>query len=189
MHRDDSSLVERFTRERDETAFRALYRLHTPMLFALAVRLTGSRSQAEELTQEAWVRAVERHDRFGGRSRYSTWVTGILINCFRESLRAPDRQTHEFDERRATQQGNVVAPFPTARREQDLLDVERALMRLAPGYREIVLLHDLNGHTHEEIGAMLGISAGTSKSQLQRGRGRLRELLDVNDAKDQRGTP
>ena len=79
----------------------------------------------------------------------------------------------------------VVATFrERASASADRYDVERALSRLPQGYREVVILHDLNGYTHGEIAGMLDIEVGTSKSQLQRGRTRLRELL-TNTAKSQ----
>ncbi len=72
----------------------------------------------------------------------------------------------------------IVAPFPGTQKSQaDAIDVERALSRLPDGYREAVILHDVHGYTHKEIAAMLQIEEGTSKSQLNRGRARLRELL------------
>lgn len=89
---DDRALVEAFGVRRDEQSFRELYRRYTPMVFAMAVRLCGSRSDAEEFTQEAWVRAVARHERYNSRSAYSTWVVGILINCARLWQRLPAPQ-------------------------------------------------------------------------------------------------
>lgn len=177
MSTDDQQLVAAFSRNRDEAAFLQLYRRHTPVLYALACRLAGTPAGAEELTQQAWVRAVERHDRFEGRSQYRTWLTGILINCFRESLRHNARQGHSFDERRDHEHSETVAPFPAPARAAETLDIDRALSQLPPGYREVVILHDINGYTHAEIASLLEISAGTSKSQLNRGRARLRALL------------
>lgn len=193
MSPDDRVLVEAFSRRRDESSFRRLYRRHTPMIFAMAVRLCGSRAEAEELTQEAWVRAVERHDQFGWGSKYSTWLAGILVNCFRETVRRRKRIPHAFDETQSPTLAAVVSPFPgTHQTPADALDVERALARLPEGYREAVILHDVHGYTHQEIAAMLEIREGTSKSQLNRGRARLRELLTdtlrSGYDRDERGT-
>lgn len=176
MHTANNSTLDTFRRFRDEASFRRLYRIHTPTLFAVAMRLAGNRTMAEELTQETWVRAITALDSFDGRSQFSTWLTGILINCLRETRRDRD-QKHSVlhDEDVAT--ANVVAAFPNPHTTADKTDLERALVQLAPGYREVVLLHDLYGYTHLEIAAMLGIQEGTSKSQLVRGRAQLRELL------------
>lgn len=193
MSADDNELLETFTERRDESSFRRLYRRHTPMLFALAVRLCGSQTEAEELTQEAWVRAVERHASFDRRSRYSTWLAGILINCFREAARRHAKSPRSLDAQAEYTASSVVTAFPAgAQSPVNAIDVERALSQLPEGYREVVVLHDLNGYTHVEIAGMLGIHEGTSKSQLKRGRARLRELLTHSPAshsgRDERGT-
>lgn len=192
----DDPLLARFTARRDEASFRELYRCHTPYLYGLAMRLAGDPAAAEELTQEAWVRALERHDRYTGGSAYRTWLAGILVNCFREARRHEARAPDSL-ERDPPAPTGVVTPFPaTARRPVAAVDVERALLRLPPGYREVVLLHDLYGLTHAEIGDLLNIRPGTSKSQLMRGRARLRDLLSAPAASDadgrtpeRRGTP
>lgn len=177
MGRSTSSTLNTFIRKRDEASFRTLYRAHTPVLFAMAVRLCGSRSEAEELTQEAWVRAVERLDQFRGQSPFRTWLCGILANCHREALRRKLRQ----DDRPGNLDGaaaQVIEAFPSTDLPQaDPEDLEQALLSLADGYREVVVLHDVYGHTHEEIAHLLGIRPGTSKSQLSRGRAQLRQLL------------
>lgn len=178
MAEDDFNLFDAFDRRRDDASFRLLYRRHSPMLFALAVRMCGSSAEAEELLQDTWVRAVERHAHFDRRSKYSTWLTGILINCVQEARRRHRRTPDQLadDDRYAS--GTVIQAFPAGRPAvADPIDVERAMARLSDGFREVVILHDLHGYTHQEIGAMLGIQDGTSKSQLARGRARLRELL------------
>ena len=126
MDKDDELLLESFSRRRDEASFRRLYRRHTPMMFALAVRLCGSRTEAEELTQEAWVRAVERHATFDRRSRYSTWLTGILINCFREAARRHAKAPRSLDDNAEAALGSVVTAFPAGRHSTaDVIDVEK----------------------------------------------------------------
>ena len=180
MH--DRLLLEAFHEHRDESSFRALYGRHTPLLFGVAVRLCGSRQEAEELTQEAWIRAVERHDRFDWRSKYSTWLTGILVNCFRERARQLRRQTLAFADNERDE--SMARSAPSA----ETMDIERALRSLSEGYREVVVLHDLHGYTHAEIAVMLEIKEGTSKSQLQRGRARLRALMQGDTQYDQPST-
>lgn len=183
----DLELVASFSERRDEASFRQLYRRHTPMLFGLAVRLCRSRDEAEELTQATWVRAVEHHDTFGGRSRYSTWLAGILVNCYREAARRHTRRPMQLID---DQEPAAAAASLGVRRRSPAssIDLERALGRLSTGYREVVILHDIYGFTHREIGAALGIQEGSSKSQLKRGRERLRELLGKeSSSSDRRG--
>ncbi len=154
------------------------------MLFGLAMRLSGDRGEAEELTQDAWVRAVERHDRYDGRARYATWVAGILVNCAREARRRAAR-TPLVSERQSAAADREVRELPSvARFRADPVDLERALAVLPDGFREIVILHDVGGFTHNEIASMLGIAPGTSKSQLARGRMRLRDLLEPGGGPD-----
>lgn len=160
---DANALVARFLAGRDEAAFRDLYRAATPRLWAFALRLSGGRAgEAEELVQECWTRAVERLARFRGESAFASWLGGILVNCWRESRRElrwlADDDVERADEREAPAD---VDGDPVSR-----LDLESALVRLPDGSRAVLLLHDLEGLTHDEIGERLGIAAGTSKSRL-----------------------
>jgi RNA polymerase sigma-70 factor, ECF subfamily len=162
----DPDDVAGFLRDRDEAGFLRLYRAHTPALFRVAARLLGERSQAEDAVQETWLRAIAGLPGFRGDSSLRTWLTGIAINCCREALRrraaAPQGEPHERGVR-------AVA--------EDALDLTRALLRLPEGYREVLVLHDVEGFTHREIGALLAIAPGTSKSQLFLARRALRRLL------------
>ena len=167
---DDRELVTAFLRHRGEADFRELYRRHTPYLFGIAHRVAGGATDvAEDLVEEAWLRALQRLDRFEWRSRLRTWLAGILLNCHRERART--------DARAAPMANGVdlVAASPAVPPE-DTIDLENALARLADGYREVVVLYHVYGYTHAEIGEVLGISTGTSKSQLARGLTRLREM-------------
>jgi RNA polymerase sigma-70 factor (ECF subfamily) len=165
--------LARFRRDRGERSFRRLYRLVTPRLWGLALRLSGDRGRAEELVQETWLRAVRGLGGFEDRARFTTWSSGILVRCWWELRR--DRSDHHdpWQEEEAIE--------PRERRIVERLDLERALLAVAPGYRAIVLLHDLYGHTHEEIARLLAIEVGTSKSQLARGRRALRSLLEAGE--------
>ena len=185
---DERELLERFARRRDETSFRRLYRHHTPALYAMALRVAGCGSDAEELTQEAWCRAVQRFDSFRGESAFRTWLISILINCYREMLRR--RRTHDAPGRDTAGLSRATITYLDTGRDSDagFVDTEQALRKLPTGYREVVLLHDLYGYTHREIATMLDIAEGTSKSQLTRGRQRLRDLLSAgssHSAKDE----
>ncbi|HEY7894173.1 MAG TPA: RNA polymerase sigma factor [Gemmatimonadaceae bacterium] len=165
---DDVALVERFLRARGEDAFRALYRAHTPALYALAMRLTGGdHIEAEDLVQESWVRAVRELSSFRARSALRSWLCGVLVNIRRERIRAEWREVDAPDIDSATE---VSVP-------DDALDLERAIGTLPEGARDVFVLHDVYGYTHREIAEMLGIVEGTSKSQLTRARTLLRNSL------------
>jgi RNA polymerase sigma-70 factor (ECF subfamily) len=175
MSPDDRALAAKVARSGDEAAFRALYRRHTPALYRLALRLGGGDEPwAEELVQRAWVRAVEGLPSFGWRSALSTWLGGIAINCARELWRE-GRTRNEADMQELAIRLTLA---DSAGPVDDRIDLDRAIERLPHGYRQVFVLHDVEGYTHEEIGALLGIEAGTSKSQLSHARRRLRAALD-----------
>ena len=166
---EDRLLVERFVRSRDEAAFRALYRKHAAFLYRFLLRLSaGDAAAAEEGVQETWVRAAQGLAGFAWRSSLKTWLAGIAIRWWRETTRAAGREEELPQEMPAA---------PPIRREIDRVDLERALAALAPGYRRVLLLHDVEGYTHEEVAELTGIDVGTSKSQLSRARSALRARL------------
>lgn len=159
----DAALIAAFLRARDERSFRALYRRHAAGVYGLALRLTGGRAaEADDVAQEAWVRAVRGMGGFRGGSRLRTWLCGIAVNVWRES-------------RRVSWDGEVEEVAVAARdRRGELAELVDAL---PPGARAVLVLYDGLGHTHAEIAALLGIDEGTSKSQLSRARAALRAKL------------
>jgi RNA polymerase sigma-70 factor (ECF subfamily) len=164
----DQTLVKRFVEKRDEETFREIYRRHTPALYRLAVRLlAGSEADAAEAVQETWIRACRLLATFEWRSSLRTWLTGILINCVRELSRGSNHNESLPDEL-----AGPPADEPTER-----MDLERAIAQLPPGYRHVLVLHDIEGYTHEQISAQLGITSGTSKSQLFHARRALRAMF------------
>lgn len=122
----------------------------------------GRRAEAEDALQDAWLRATPRLPEFRGESSLRTWLAGFVVNCCRE--------------RRRRREADAAPPNDPARDDlvADRLDLERAIAALPDGHREVFVLHDLEGFTHEEIAARLGIVPGTSKSQLSRARSALR---------------
>jgi RNA polymerase sigma factor (sigma-70 family) len=169
--RTDEELVEGFVRAADEAAFRELYRRHTPALYALALRLVGgSESDAQDAVQDTWVRACRGLSGFGWRSSLRTWLTGILINRAREMARRSGRLNEE-------ELGEESAHAAPGARPGEEIDLERAIARLPAGYRHVLVLHDVEGYTHEEICRLLEIGPGTSKSQLHHARRAMRAAL------------
>ena len=172
MHPDgetDAQLVAAALVHGDETRFRVLYRRHTPALYRLALRLAaGAAADAEDAVQDTWIRAGSRLASFRGESAFRTWLSGILVNRFRETRRQAARRAEEPLE--------TFEPAATAA-DGDRLDLEGAIAALPPGYREVLVLHDVEGYTHEEIARLLGIEPGTSKSQLSRARQSVRAAL------------
>jgi len=178
--RDDAEerrLVARFLATRSDEAFLRLYDRHTPALYRFAARLVGgSGAEPAEIVQEAWVRALTQLEKFRWGSSLMTWLCGIVLNRARELRRgdARDRRIVELVEREPRVTPPPETPWSRA--------VERAIRDLPEGYREVLLLHDVEGYTHEEIARHFGIVAGTSKSQLHRARLALREALAAKGA-------
>lgn len=159
-----------FLRSRSERAFSRLYGRHTDALYRFAARLCGRPGpEASDLVQESWVRAVERLDGFRWDSSLRTWLCGIVLNGWREASRREHR-------RHALTLVDVPQPRDPDPGISDRLT--SAISELAPGYREVLILHDVEGFTHAEIARDFGIAEGTSKSQLHRARRALRDLLE-----------
>jgi RNA polymerase sigma factor (sigma-70 family) len=162
----DRTLVEGFLGG-DEPSFRLLFRRHTPALLQFSARLLGGADPgAEDVVQEVWLRAATRLRDFAWRSSLRTWLTGIAVRCCYERLRS----------RRASA-GDLAAEelaAPPAPDRAGLVDLERAVRALPDGYRTVLVLHELEGWSHEAIAAELHIQVSTSKSQLTRARRALR---------------
>lgn len=169
---DERHLVAAFL-DGDEAAFHALYSAHAPALYAFLRRLLGRWSaEANDALQDVWLRAARDLPRFRWRSTFRTWLFGIAVNRSREILRMVPNAQEEFGDH------DVVAE-PASPEQR--IDLERAIALLSPRYREVVVLHDIYEHTHAEIGAMLGIDEGTSKSNLSRARALLRKQIGGSD--------
>src|SRR5258708_30596613 len=130
-----------------EDAFRTLYRAHTPALYALALRLSGSdQNEAEDLVQETWVRATRNMSAFRGESALRTWLCGVLVNVRRERLRSAWRMVDAPD--------IELASLP---RDGAAFDLQRAIGALPHGPRDLFLLHDVYGYAHPPVAAMLRV--------------------------------
>jgi RNA polymerase sigma-70 factor (ECF subfamily) len=166
----DRILADRVSRGGDEPAFRELYRRHTPRLYACVLRLLGGNElDAEDVVQDTWIKAVQKLDQFRWQSSLGTWLTGIALNRCRELFRKQDRNWIAL--------GEDTTPASRGDRVHERIDLETALTELPPGYRTVLVLHDVEGFTHEEIAERLEISSNTSKSQLSRARRSLRSRL------------
>ncbi len=133
---------------------------------------------ADDVTQEAWIRALEKLPDFRWEASLRTWLTGIALNVCRGIMRRRDRHWMELRE--------DVDVMGQASHDLQRLDLEAALTKLPPGYRTVVVLHDVQGFTHEQIAEQLRVSINTSKSQLSRGRRILRSLLAPGDGQQVR---
>ena len=171
-----SDLV-RCAQQGDPAAFQGLYREHVGRVYALCLRLTADAQRAEELTQDAFVRAWQRLASFRGESAFGTWLYRLTVNVVFMSRRAERRR-----ERRVLASDDPAAlerPSEAATTGPTLaLDLERAIAALPAGAREVLVLHDVEGYRHTDIAELTGIAVGTSKAQLFRARRLLREALN-----------
>ncbi len=162
----------------DEAAFRQMYRRHTPRLFALVLRfLGGHEADAEDVVQEAWLRATERLGQFRWEAAFGSWLAAIALNLAREHIRRLGRR-REVDW--PEEEPPAVEPLDRL----DARDLERAIGALPQGYRAVLVLHDVEGYRHEEIADLMGVSVGTSKSQLFHARRAVRQALGATARKD-----
>lgn len=170
---DERALIARAVAG-DASAQRTLYDAHVDRVFRLAFRLAGDDELARDFTQEAFIRAFQRLGEFRAESSLGTWLHAITVSVSLNGLRKVKRlRTHE------TEMDEGLAVGTTRREaEPDLKTrLARAIDALPTGYRTVFLMHDVEGYTHEEIGAALGVQPGTSKAQLFRARAKLREAL------------
>lgn len=166
----DHALVER-VRAGDVSALEDLYRRHVGLVHGLCLRMVGDEARAEELTQDTWVRVWERLRGFEARSAFTTWLYRVATNVVLESERGRGRR--EVREGRAGEGGGRTPPDRVVER----LVLERAILALPPRARAVFVLHDVEGHSHAEIGRILEIADGTSRAQLHFAREKLRQAL------------
>lgn len=157
----------------DTRAFEAIYRRHAVRVHGAVWRLSGmNEARAQELTQEAFVRAWQKLDSFRFESAFSTWLHRLAVNVALMDLRGRDPEdTVEDGVLEAASE--PVIPFCAGERA----DLEQAVAKLPPRARAVLVLHDVEGWKHEEIGRELGMAVGSSKAQLHRARGLLRTML------------
>jgi len=159
----------------DVPAFEELYRRHSTQLFNLAWRMCGTRADAEDLLQEIFLQAYRKLPEFRGDSSVGTWLYRLAMNRCLDHLKS--RQTRTNGATTTLDEQAMPARRPAGDAGVNRLDLERAIAQLPDGARAAFLLHDVEGFQHQEIAAILGISEGTSKSQVHKARMRLRALL------------
>lgn len=163
----------------DSAAFEKLYEQHHRRVYSLCLRMLGNVSQAEDLTQEVFLQVFKKIGSFRGDSAFTTWLHRLTVNQVLMHLRRRGVKLEHTSE-----EGDfsdvVETPLQSTRRISmvDRLALEKAISELPPGYRTVFVLHDVEGYEHEEVSDLLGVTVGTSKSQLHKARMRLRELLN-----------
>lgn len=162
----------RLAADGDARAIRTLYDRYAPRVYAVVRRIAGDDDLAQDYAQEAWIRAIRALPTFRGDARFSTWLHRIAVNAALQALRKTETRTKR--------EAPVPEQVPVAPVHADSLlqkRLEQALDGLPEGMRRVLILHDVEGYTHEEIGDVLGVTAGTSKSQLFKARAKMRDML------------
>jgi RNA polymerase sigma-70 factor (ECF subfamily) len=158
----------------DAAAERELYETYVDRIYRLAFRLAGDDELAQDFTQATFIRAFEKIGSFRGDSSLSTWLHSIGVSVALNGLRKTKRQRN----REAPMEEGLTVGSTRREAEPDLKErLARAIDSLADKYRTVFVMHDVEGYTHEEIGEVLGIPPGTSKSHLFQARSKLRVAL------------
>jgi RNA polymerase sigma-70 factor, ECF subfamily len=179
---NEAEIIQRAT-EGDPAAFECLYRSHCKRVYAVCLRMVGNTTEAEDLTQEAFLLLFRKIHTFRGESAFSTWLHRLVVNTVLMHLRKKSLPAISIDagpgadDDTASPSFDIAAPDLCLEGSIDRINLGRCIAQLPVGSREIFVLHDIQGYQHHEIAEMLGRSEGVSKSQLHRARKRLRELL------------
>ncbi|HUF65577.1 MAG TPA: RNA polymerase sigma factor [Gemmatimonadaceae bacterium] len=157
----------------DAAAFEDLYRDNAGRIYALCLRMCGDATQAEDLTQDVFIRAWKSLGSFRGDSQLSTWLHRMAVNvCLNWLERGGkrNRRDMQLDDVSVLEERRSAAP-------ESRMDLERAIATLPPRARQVFVLHDVEGYRHEDIARMSGVAVGTVKAQLHRARKLLQQRL------------
>lgn len=172
--------------------FEHLYRTYSPRVYSLCLQMTGNPDEAEDLTQETFLRLYQKLDTFRGESSFYTWLRRLAINvvllrfqsaCWRRETSLD--QLMESDPAGACPPRRQFGTLDTCLLGAlDRINLQRAIAQLPPGFKSVLVMHDIQGFEHTEISHRLGCSIGTSKSQLHKARVKVRELLQETERQE-----
>ncbi len=171
----------------DVHAFEQIYLAYRSLVFAVCQRLVKNPAISEELVQDTFLLVIRKIHLFKGRSQFGTWLYQIARNTALMYIRdQQSKDSHESlaqwqeDDNKAAQLERVLRVQDSNLRSiADRVTLERLIAKMAPGYRSTLLLHDIHGYEHQEICEIMSVRQGTSKSQLHKGRKRLRAMLEA----------
>jgi RNA polymerase sigma-70 factor, ECF subfamily len=186
--RDGERALARLASSGDESAFERLYRGHSARVFALCLRMSGSRERATELTQDVFVHVWQRLSTWRGDSALSSWIYRLTVNLVLSNVRGDQRrQKHEMADEPTADIGQGTGDMGAQRIDSasvrpasvhEAIDLERAIASLPTGARTVFVLHDVEGYQHNEIAKLTGTAEGTCRAQLHRARKLLIEALE-----------
>jgi len=167
----------------DAAAFEHIYQLHSRRIYALCLHLVRNQSEAEDLTQEAFLLVFRKIQTFRGDSAFPTWLYRLALNVVLMRLRKRSlpgvslEETAEPNQESGKPGKEIGGSDSHLTGLLDRLNLERAVEQLSPAHKIVFVLHDIQGYNHREIARIMDCSVGTSKGQLHRARRRLRDLL------------
>lgn len=169
---DEERALAEAARKGDQAAFAGLVRLHQRRAYLVARAIVTVHEDAEDAVQEGFVRAWQAIDRFDPNQGFGAWVNRIVANAALDiTRRRKVRSTEELNDA-------LQSPFRDPAQDAELKSrLREALAQLPERARSVIVLHDIEGFTHVEIGEMLGIPGGTARSDLHHARQKLRTLL------------
>jgi len=172
--------------------FERAYRMYSRRVYCKCLHMVGNEAEAEDLTQEVFLQLFRKMDSFRGESAFTTWLYRIAVNVVLMRLRRKSLATSSLEEVIEVREGVfslaqvLGAPDRAMTTALDRLNLERAVSQMPAGYKQVFLMHYVEGYGHREIARMLGLSIGTSKSQLYKARVRLRQLLRAEESESPR---
>ncbi len=187
--------MERFTKPSQLSSavnFEDAYQMYNRRVYAKCLRMVGNEAEAEDLTQDIFLQVFRKMDSFRGESAFSTWLYRVAVNMVLASRRRKSLITSSLEEVTELKEGIsnlhqlLGAPDRVLTAAIDRLSLECVFSRMPAGYRQVFLMHYVEGYEHREIARILGLSTGTSKSQLYKARGWLREQLCAGESKQRR---
>jgi RNA polymerase sigma-70 factor (ECF subfamily) len=159
-------------------AFEIIYERYHRRTYSLCLRMTSSPTEAEDLTQEVFIQLFRKIGSFRGDSAFSTWLHRLTVNQVLMHFRRRSVKNEKTSEDGEMPEQTVVGSGnPSKMQVVDRIALKKAIGELPNGYRNVFILHDVQGFEHEEVARIMGISVGTSKSQLHKARLKLRGLL------------
>jgi RNA polymerase sigma-70 factor (ECF subfamily) len=162
----------------DSSAFEELYSRHSRRVYSLCLRMTANTAEAEDLAQEVFIQLHRKAGSFRGESAFTTWLHRLTVNQVLMHFRRRGVKMEQTTEDGESPVQVVPGTHnPSQMPVVDRIALDKAISQLPPGYRAVFVLHDVEGHEHEEVARLLGCSVGTSKSQLHKARMKLRQLL------------
>ncbi len=150
-----------------------LYRRFAPRMYAVCLRYASNTEEAEDILQEGFIKIYKKLDSFRREGSFEGWIRRVFVNTAIEHFRRKKYLQPVTEKEEATLEGNYLSVLDDLA-ERDILNL---VQQLSPGYRTVFNMYVVEGYTHKEIGDLLGISEGTSKSQLSRAKAILQDLV------------